>query len=115
VRDADLVPSVRAAKPMSALADLRGLPPIVAQRRAAPGLADTAGRCPLSPGVKRTSRTSSAMSANGTNAKCRSHQAMSEFGGKAENICSVRVFRILTLNRHQRANFAVAQDTATMW
>ena len=25
---------------------------------------------------------------------------MSEFGGEAENICSHRVFRILTLNRH---------------
>jgi hypothetical protein len=25
----------------------------------------------------------------GTNAKCRLHQAMSEFKGKAENICSV--------------------------
>jgi hypothetical protein len=32
VRDADLAPAVRAAKPMSALADLRGFAPIVAQR-----------------------------------------------------------------------------------
>jgi hypothetical protein len=38
-----------------------------------------------------------AMSPRGTNAKCRSHRAMSEFGGEPESICSHRVFRILTL------------------
>jgi hypothetical protein len=27
-------------------------------------------------------------STHGTNANCRHHHAMSEFGGKAENICS---------------------------
>jgi hypothetical protein len=36
------------------------------------------------------------MSATGTNAKCQPHRGMSEFEGKAENICSYRVFRILT-------------------
>jgi hypothetical protein len=39
-------------------------------------------------------------SVHGTNAKCPRHPAMSEFEGKPENICSVRVFRILTLNGH---------------
>src|SRR5712691_10479521 len=36
----------------------------------------------------------------GTNAKCQPHRGMSEFGGEAENICSHRVFRILTRCRH---------------
>jgi hypothetical protein len=36
------------------------------------------------------------MSLVGTNAKCRSHQVMSEFGGEPENIYSHGVFRILT-------------------
>src|SRR5882724_9558360 len=39
------------------------------------------------------------MSLHGTNAKCHPHRGMSEFGGEAENICSHRVFRILTLSR----------------
>jgi hypothetical protein len=37
-----------------------------------------------------------AMSGFSTNAKCRSHRVMSEFGGEPENICSHGVFRILT-------------------
>jgi hypothetical protein len=41
-------------------------------------------------------------SAFGTTAKCRLRQAMSAFGGKAENICSVGAFRILTRRRHLR-------------
>jgi hypothetical protein len=41
-------------------------------------------------------RVCTCMSAIGINAKCRPHRAMSEFGGEAENICSRRVFRILT-------------------
>jgi hypothetical protein len=32
----------------------------------------------------------------GTNANCRSHRVMSEFGGEPENIYSHGVFRILT-------------------
>jgi hypothetical protein len=32
----------------------------------------------------------------GTNANCPLRRAMSEFGCKAENICSQRVFRFLT-------------------
>jgi hypothetical protein len=34
------------------------------------------------------------MSAIGTNAKCRSHRAMSEFGGEPENIYSHGVFAL---------------------
>src|ERR1700756_3771224 len=35
-----------------------------------------------------------------TNAKCRLYPVMSDVGGKAENICSLRVFRILTRLGH---------------
>jgi hypothetical protein len=41
------------------------------------------------------------MSLHGTNAKCQPHRGMSEFGGEAENICSHRVFRILTRSGHR--------------
>ena len=41
MRDADLALAVRAAKPMSALADLRGFAPNRRATPAAPGLADT--------------------------------------------------------------------------
>jgi len=40
-------------------------------------------------------------SGSGPNAKCPLLRAMSEFEGKAENICSHGVFRILTHMRHQ--------------
>jgi len=49
--------------------------------------------------VDHTQRSTLACTAAfGTNAKCQPHRGMSEFGGEAENICSHRVFRILTHN-----------------
>jgi hypothetical protein len=40
------------------------------------------------PGRRRGDRIGERMSAPGTNAKCLLHRAMSEFGGKAEDMCS---------------------------
>ena len=48
------------------------------------------------------------MSAIGTNAKCRLHQAMSEVGCKAENICSLGLFRILTRSRRRPCSLSRA-------
>jgi hypothetical protein len=48
---------------------------------------------------RRTNHNAPRTSAFGPNAKCRSHRAMSEFGGEPENICSHRVFRSLTHSR----------------
>jgi len=48
------------------------------------------------PGEGSTHLRGCGMTAVGTNAKRRLHRATSEFGGEAENICSHRVFRILT-------------------
>ena len=58
------------------------------------------GACELAPGAPRLQGArplgNRGMSLLGTNAKCQPHRGMSEFGGEAENICSHRVFRILT-------------------
>lgn len=46
-------------------------------------------------------------SAYGTNAKCLPRRAMSEFEGKAENIYSERVFRILTHTGSRSLSFKI--------
>ena len=48
----------------------------------------------------------SAPVAIGTNAKCRLHDAMSGVGSKAENICSLGAFRILTGGCHRAARLS---------
>ena len=48
-------------------------------------------------------------SAVGTNAKCRHVRYLVAFWGKTDNICSMRVLRILTRSRHWHPQFAVLQ------
>src|ERR1700726_3736612 len=54
------------------------------------------------PGEGSTHLRDCRMTAVGTNAKCRLHRAMFGVGGKAENICSLGVFRILTPKQTRR-------------
>src|SRR5258708_1607351 len=58
-------------------------------------------------GLERTSRACGSTSAVGTKRTCRLCCAMSAIGGKAENICSRRVFPLLTRNGLRRQSSAI--------
>ncbi len=56
----------------------------------------------------------------GTKRTCQPHRVMSAFGGKAENICSQRVFRLLTPSRTlgrigSKFSLAAPSQNARLW